>query len=76
MKDAFIRKKEQKSLPDIVPNAEKNGDSDEYKTGSWKLEKYGTTQEEVNNKIQETVLNNNSKKGNLDKIKDDERSDL
>lgn len=76
LKDAFIRKKEQKSLPDIVPNAEKNGDSDEDKTGSWKLEKYGTTQEEVNNKIQETVLNNNSKKGNLDKIKDDERSDL
>ncbi len=62
LKDAFIRKKEQKSLPDIVPNAEKNDDSDEDKTGSWKLEKYGTTQEEVNNKIQETVLNNNSKK--------------
>ena len=76
LKDIFIRKKEPKLLPGTVVSTEENNDLEKDKKESWKLENFGTTKEEVNDKIKETSLNNGDKKDDLEKIKDDERSNI
>ncbi len=73
LKDVFTKKNKMKYLPDIAPQPAKDKNLDKKELEPWSLENFGTTKQEVNQKIKDGKQINNY---NKEAIKNDEREDI